>query len=63
MRGWGSAGQPVTVKYSCLTVGSQQCGDWEEVGCVQLPGELGCGQAKPTENSWSLLNAIDHSDT
>lgn len=30
--GWGSAGQPVTVKYSCLTVGNQQCGDWEEVG-------------------------------
>lgn len=68
MRGWGSAGQQVTVKYSCLTVGNQQCGDWEEVGCVQLPGELGnsagplgmlgCGQAKPTENSWSLLNAI-----
>lgn len=63
----------MTAKYSCLTAGNQQCGDWEEVGYIPLHGELGnsagqlgmlgYGQAKTTENSRSLLNAINHSDT
>lgn len=63
----------MTAKSSCLPVGDQQCGDWEEGGYTPLHGELGnsagqlgmlgCGQAKTIENRRSLLNAINHSDT